>query len=66
MLELMTWSEIVDSLRAEGNLTMAAVFDTSGEKLAATDGVQLTKGEVGGSNLFNHPGLRAIGDPIKR
>lgn len=46
MLELMTWSEIVDSLREDGNLKMAAVFDLQGEKLAATQGVTISKMEI--------------------
>lgn len=48
MLELMTWSEIVDNLRVEGNLKMAAIFDLDGEKLAATSGVTMSKPEVKG------------------
>ncbi|KAK7100539.1 uncharacterized protein [Littorina saxatilis] len=46
MLELMTWSEIVDNLRTEGNLSMAAIFDLDGEKMAATQGITISKSEV--------------------
>lgn len=48
MLDLMTWSEIVDNLRTEGNLKMAAIFDLDGEKLAATQGISMSKSEVQG------------------
>ncbi|KAL8584639.1 hypothetical protein ACOMHN_002368 [Nucella lapillus] len=48
MLDLMTWSEVVDNLRTEGNLKMAAIFDLDGEKLAATQGVSISKSEVQG------------------
>ncbi|XP_076462174.1 uncharacterized protein LOC143294673 [Babylonia areolata] len=48
MLDLMTWSEIVDNLRSEGNLKMAAIFDLDGERLGATQGVAISKSEVQG------------------
>ena len=41
MLELMTWSEIIESLQQEGNLKMAAVFDENSQPLASTDGAML-------------------------
>ncbi|RUS69303.1 hypothetical protein EGW08_022937 [Elysia chlorotica] len=41
MLELMTWSEIIESLQREGNLKMAAIFDEKCEQLAGTDGAML-------------------------
>ncbi|KAK3799442.1 hypothetical protein RRG08_009985 [Elysia crispata] len=41
MLELMTWSEIIESLQQEGNLKMAAVFDENSQQLAGTDGAML-------------------------
>lgn len=48
MLDLMTWSEIVDSLRTEGNLKMAVIFDLEGEKLAASSGITISKPEACG------------------
>ncbi|GFN95240.1 profilin [Plakobranchus ocellatus] len=42
MLELMTWSEIIENLQQEGNLKMAAVFDERCQQLAVTDGAMLS------------------------
>ncbi|XP_005096934.1 uncharacterized protein LOC101854712 [Aplysia californica] len=42
MLELMSWGEIVENLRSEGNFKMAAVFDLNAEKIAESEGAVLT------------------------
>lgn len=46
MLELMTWSEIIENLQQEGNLKMAAVFDEKCQQLAGTDGAMLGSEEA--------------------
>ncbi|GFS14483.1 profilin [Elysia marginata] len=46
MLELMTWSEIIESLQQEGNLKMAAVFDEKCQQLAGTDGAMLASDDA--------------------
>ncbi|CAG5128708.1 unnamed protein product [Candidula unifasciata] len=42
MLELMSWSEIIDNLKQEGQLKLAAVFDLSGNKIANTGETLIT------------------------
>uniref|UniRef100_A0A0B6Z6J8 Profilin n=1 Tax=Arion vulgaris TaxID=1028688 RepID=A0A0B6Z6J8_9EUPU len=46
MLQLMTWSEIIENFKLEGDLKMAAIFDSNGEKIAGTDGVTITSSEA--------------------
>lgn len=43
MLELMTWNEIIENLRAEGNFKMAVLFDLKADKIAGTDGAMMDK-----------------------
>ncbi|XP_059151572.1 uncharacterized protein LOC131937889 isoform X2 [Physella acuta] len=48
MLELMTWTEIIEDLKVEGNFKMAAIFDLTGTKIAETSGAALTEEDAVG------------------
>ncbi|KAL8590749.1 hypothetical protein ACOMHN_064852 [Nucella lapillus] len=48
MLDFMPWSEIVDNLLQESKLKMAVIFDLSGVKLAASQGVTISEHEAKG------------------
>ncbi|CAL1533510.1 unnamed protein product [Lymnaea stagnalis] len=46
MLELMTWSEIIENLKVEGQLKMAVIFDMGGAKIAQTSDAELTEDDA--------------------
>ncbi|KAK6990994.1 profilin [Biomphalaria glabrata] len=43
MLELMTWSEIIENLKSEGQLKVAVIYDLKGSKIAETSGNMLSE-----------------------
>lgn len=46
MLQLMSWGEIIENFKMEGQLKMAVIFDSSGEKIAETEGTTMTSTEA--------------------